>query len=142
MGFQVHIGRKHPVLAEPAGVPLTVDNTSQATSSQSDEQFRRKRVFQSPLYSCHLCGVLRRRGFDLSKHLMKEHKLSRPSGHARFTYVLESDGVYRLERTRLDTVSVAAALFGEHVVNRLLSNAEKFRFLLGPFLRHLSSTSN
>lgn len=63
-------------------------------------------------------------GFDLSKHLMREHKLSRPSGHTRFTYVLENDGVYRLERTRLDTISVAAALLGEHVVNRLLSNVD------------------
>ncbi|KAA0186424.1 putative Mizf protein [Fasciolopsis buskii] len=124
VGFQVHIGRKHTVLGESAAASWNMDGASRSNSLQSNVQLSPKQVFRSPLYACHLCNIVKRRGFDLSKHLMREHKLSRPSGHTRFTYVLENDGVYRLERTRLDTISVAAALLGEHVVNRLLSNVD------------------
>ncbi|KAF6768028.1 hypothetical protein AHF37_11295 [Paragonimus kellicotti] len=110
LGYFVHIGRKHPTLFQ-----TQVTEAAAATGSQSDYPCL------PGLYACHLCPVIKRRGFDLSKHLMRDHQLTRPSGHVRFTYAISDDGQYRLQRTRLDTVPVATALLGETVVNRLLT---------------------
>ncbi|KAA3677717.1 uncharacterized protein DEA37_0005471 [Paragonimus westermani] len=110
LGYFVHIGRKHPSLFQ-----TQVTEAAAANSSQSGYPCL------AGLYACHLCPMVKRRGFDLSKHLMRDHQLTRPSGHVRFTYAISDDGQYRLQRTRLDTVPVATALLGETVVNRLLT---------------------
>ncbi|KAF7257813.1 Histone H4 transcription factor [Paragonimus skrjabini miyazakii] len=108
LGYFVHIGRKHPTLFQ-------TQVTEAAAATRSDYPCL------PGFYACHLCPVIKRRGFDLSKHLMRDHQLTRPSGHVRFTYAISDDGQYRLQRTRLDTVPVATALLGETVVNRLLT---------------------
>ncbi|KER24997.1 zinc finger, C2H2 type [Opisthorchis viverrini] len=107
-GFMIHISRRHPDLLNEFNASLTKNYDPASTGA---------------LYACHLCSVIKRRGFDLSRHLMRDHNLARPSGHMRFTYAVSDDGYYRLQLTRLDTVPVAAALLGETVVNKLLSTS-------------------
>ncbi|CAH8562536.1 unnamed protein product [Heterobilharzia americana] len=110
-GYLVHIGRKHNSLTPNLSVESS-DRQNDMEDSPNNPQER--------LYICHMCPVIKRRGWDLSKHLMKDHHLARPSGHGRFTYTLSDDGHYRLQLTRLDTVRVAAQLLGETVVSELL----------------------
>ncbi|KAK4470622.1 hypothetical protein MN116_006158 [Schistosoma mekongi] len=110
-GYLVHIGRKHNPLpsnssSESSDQPLNIDDSP--------------KLSQDRLYICHMCSVVKRRGCELSKHLVKDHHLARPSGHVRFTYTISDDGHYRLQLTRLDTVRVAAQLLGETVVSKLL----------------------
>lgn len=57
-------------------------------------------------YVCHLCDKRYNRGFDLTKHLLKIHKLQLPSGHTRFRYKIHSDGCYRLLTLRYESVDM------------------------------------
>ncbi|CAH8853749.1 unnamed protein product [Trichobilharzia szidati] len=116
-GYLIHIGRKHNLL--PTNVTPSDEQNNRFEDSSNNSQER--------LYICHLCHTTKRRGWDLSKHLVNVHHLSRPSGHARFTYTISNDGHYRLQLTRLDTVDVAAELLGENVVSKLLveTNTQK-----------------
>ncbi|CAH8549896.1 unnamed protein product [Dicrocoelium dendriticum] len=108
LGYLVHIGRKHS----------SVIQSNPLANLDGDAHYDGPNSGGS--YACHLCPVTKRRGFDLSKHLMRDHQLNRPTGHVRFNYTLSADGHYRLQLTRLDTVSVATAVLGENVVSGLL----------------------
>ncbi|CAH8522510.1 unnamed protein product [Schistosoma turkestanicum] len=111
-GYLIHIGRKHNPLPSYSSLESLSDHSYNAENSSNTSQKR--------LYMCHMCSVVKRRGSELSKHLVKDHHLARPSGHVRFTYTISDDGHYRLQLTRLDTVCVAAQLLGETVVSKLL----------------------
>ena len=64
-------------------------------------------------YACHLCDKRFNRGNNLTKHLMKEHQFSWPSGHSRFRYVRdELTGVYRLQTIRFESVDLQDQLAG------------------------------
>uniref|UniRef100_A0A0V0J8Y3 Histone H4 transcription factor n=3 Tax=Schistocephalus solidus TaxID=70667 RepID=A0A0V0J8Y3_SCHSO len=82
-------------------------------------------VSASDVYACHLCQVRTQRSSELSRHLIRSHKLQRPSGHARFTYTPCSDGLFRLQLTRLDSVEVARALLGPQAVDELIEQANQ-----------------
>ncbi|VDK69856.1 unnamed protein product [Dibothriocephalus latus] len=94
-GLRVHLRRVHPVVSD------------------------------SDVYACHLCQFRTQRSSELSRHLIRSHKLQRPSGHARFTYTPCPDGLFRLQLTRLDSVEVARALLGPQAVDELIEHASQ-----------------
>ncbi|XP_041358293.1 histone H4 transcription factor-like [Gigantopelta aegis] len=71
-------------------------------------------------YCCHLCQKKFTRGYLLSKHLKKKHKFKWPSGHSRFRYKLHSDGLWRLQTIRYESIEVTEQILNsdnqQHVV--------------------------
>ena len=62
-------------------------------------------------YACHLCVKRFNRGNNLTKHLMKSHNFTWPSGHSRFRYIRdEVTGVYRLQTIRFESVDLQEQL--------------------------------
>lgn len=59
------------------------------------------------LYCCHCCNREYKNGSSLSRHLIKAHGFRLPSGHRRFTYQLDIDGVYRVQTTRMESLEVS-----------------------------------
>ena len=39
-----------------------------------------------PMYACHVCEERYYKGSDLTKHLVKAHSYTTPSGHSRFEF--------------------------------------------------------
>lgn len=60
----------------------------------------------SSSYMCHVCNKIYCQGSTLSKHLKTRHNFQWPSGHSRFRYKLESDGYYRLQTLRYESVEL------------------------------------
>lgn len=60
----------------------------------------------SSSYMCHVCNKVYCQGSTLSKHLKKAHNFEWPSGHSRFRYKLESDGFYRLQTLRYESLEL------------------------------------
>lgn len=60
----------------------------------------------SSSYMCHVCNKVYCQGSTLSKHLKKAHNFEWPSGHSRFRYKLESDGYYRLQTLRYESLEL------------------------------------
>ncbi|KYB27345.1 Histone H4 transcription factor-like Protein [Tribolium castaneum] len=58
------------------------------------------------VYECHNCKKQFMRGGFLTKHLMKVHNYHWPSGHSRFRYKEDADGIYRLQTVRYETLDV------------------------------------
>ena len=57
-----------------------------------------------PKYSCHVCEERFFKGSDLTKHLVKGHSFTMPSGHSRFRYTKDSvTGLFRLQTTRFES---------------------------------------
>ena len=64
-------------------------------------------------YACHLCDKRYNRGAFLTKHLMKSHNFSWPSGHSRFRYVRdEVTGLHRLQTIRFESLDLQEELQG------------------------------
>ena len=59
---------------------------------------------------CHVCQKVYCQASTLSKHLKTRHKLEWPSGHSRFRYKLESDGYYRLQTLRYESIELIEQL--------------------------------
>lgn len=59
------------------------------------------------VYCCHCCNKRYKNGASLSRHLKKEHGFQLPSGHRRFTYHIDIDGVYRVQTTRMESLEVS-----------------------------------
>ena len=54
-------------------------------------------------YCCHLCEKRFLRGHYLTKHLTRSHLFRQPSGHSRFRYKLDDDGMFRVETIRFES---------------------------------------
>jgi hypothetical protein len=52
----------------------------------------------------------------LTKHLMKVHNYHWPSGHSRFRYKEDQDGIYRLQTVRYETLDVTEAIIKGNTV--------------------------
>lgn len=59
------------------------------------------------IYSCHCCDRRYQSGGTLSQHLIRKHGFQLPSGHRRFTYRQDMDGVYRVQTTRIESLEVS-----------------------------------
>ncbi|KAK9869734.1 hypothetical protein WA026_003470 [Henosepilachna vigintioctopunctata] len=57
-------------------------------------------------FECHICQNQYNRGGVLTKHLIKAHGVQWPSGHSRFRYKEDPDGICRLQTIRYETVDV------------------------------------
>lgn len=73
-------------------------------------------------YQCHICEKNFTRGFALSKHLKKEHCFALASGHTRFIYKVDEDGLYRLQTKRVE--SLAANQQEVNVVNNFVPESD------------------
>ena len=66
-----------------------------------------------PMYACHVCEERYYKGSDLTKHLVKAHSFTMPSGHSRFRYIRdEATGVHRLQTIRFESVDLQEELQG------------------------------
>jgi DNA-directed RNA polymerase subunit RPC12/RpoP len=68
------------------------------------------------VYECHNCKKQFIRGGLLTKHLMKVHNYHWPSGHSRFRYKEDQDGIYRLQTVRYETLDVTEAIIKGNTV--------------------------
>jgi hypothetical protein len=59
---------------------------------------------------CHVCNKIYCQGSTLSRHLKSKHNFQWPSGHSRFRYKLDSDGYYRLQTVRYESVELIEQL--------------------------------
>lgn len=57
-------------------------------------------------YCCHICPERYKRGADLTVHLKKEHSYRWASGHSRFKYIRDEDGMFRLQTVRYESIEV------------------------------------
>jgi uncharacterized Zn-finger protein len=71
----------------------TSDSLGNHTRKHHQEQ-------EPPKFQCHIsgCNQLFTRGNNLSRHLLRTHNISKQEGESRFTFSLDSNGVYRLQR--------------------------------------------
>ncbi|CAH0557893.1 unnamed protein product [Brassicogethes aeneus] len=65
-----------------------------------------KHNLKSMVYECHNCKERFNRGGHLTKHLMKKHNYHWPSGHSRFKYRQDQDGIFRLQTVRYESLEV------------------------------------
>ncbi|GIY21125.1 histone H4 transcription factor [Caerostris extrusa] len=94
-----------------------VENCTYAARSQTCYRAHYRKIHEgkSPLtYSCHLCEKVFSRGNYLTKHLLKKHKFRWPSGHCRFRYCLNEEGVYRLQTVRYESLELSQEMMGEN----------------------------
>lgn len=61
-------------------------------------------------YGCHCCSKQFSRGHLLSQHLIKIHSFQLPSGHSRFTYCPDQEGIHRLQTMRIESLEVTRAI--------------------------------
>lgn len=61
-------------------------------------------------YECHCCQRRYIKGVYLTKHLMKQHNYHWPSGHSRFRYKKDIDGIHRLQTVRYESLEVSEDL--------------------------------
>ncbi|KAK5645961.1 hypothetical protein RI129_004425 [Pyrocoelia pectoralis] len=57
-------------------------------------------------YECHCCQAKFQRGNHLTRHLIKAHDFHWPSGHSRFRYKEDADGIFRLQTVRYESIEV------------------------------------
>lgn len=62
------------------------------------------------LYACHCCAERFRRGTQLSDHLIAVHRFQLPSGHSRFIYSPDLDGLFRVQTMRMESLEVTQAI--------------------------------
>lgn len=67
------------------------------------------------LYCCHCCEHQYKNGSSLSRHLIKQHGFRLPSGHRRFTYQMDINGVYRVQTTRMESLEVSKQIMATPV---------------------------
>jgi hypothetical protein len=63
---------------------------------------------------CHVCNKVYCASSTLSRHLKKVHQFKWPSGHNKFRYKLESDGYYRLQTLRYESLELVKELNEEN----------------------------
>ena len=77
---------------------------------------------------CHVCNKIYCQGSTLSRHLKSKHNFQWPSGHSRFRYKLDSDGYYRLQTVRYESVELIEQL-NKNAVNESEKNPESNIFM-------------
>ncbi|XP_072385195.1 histone H4 transcription factor-like [Diabrotica undecimpunctata] len=71
-----------------------------------DSHYVKKHDSAGLVYECHCCKKKFKRGTYLTKHLTKLHNYHWPSGHSRFKYRKDEDGVHRLQTVRYESLEV------------------------------------
>merc|ERR1719481_278283 len=75
--------------------------------------FLKKHSGSEPSYVCHLCDKRCSRGAYLTRHLIKVHNFSWPSGHSRFRYNRDpATGLWRLQTIRFESADLQEELQG------------------------------
>lgn len=69
------------------------------------------------IYCCHCCNQRYKNGCSLSKHLIRNHGFQLPSGHRRFTYHMDIDGIYRVQTTRTESLEVSEQIMAQSAQN-------------------------
>lgn len=62
------------------------------------------------IYECHCCKKRFKRGTYLTTHLTEYHDFRWPSGHTRFRYRKDEDGIHRLQTVRYESLEVTQDL--------------------------------
>ncbi|XP_056642311.1 histone H4 transcription factor isoform X1 [Diorhabda sublineata] len=62
------------------------------------------------VYECHCCKKRYKRGTYLTTHLTEYHDYRWPSGHTRFRYRKDEDGIHRLQTVRYESLEVTQDL--------------------------------
>lgn len=88
------------------------------------------------IYCCHCCDRRYKRGSLLSRHLKQMHGFQLPSGHRRFTYHIDIDGVYRVQTTRMESLEVSEQIMAPTVQDP--ATTRPFTYTLG----ELNKTEN
>lgn len=83
------------------------------------------------IYCCHCCNQRYKNGCSLSKHLIRNHGFQLPSGHRRFTYHMDIDGIYRVQTTRTESLEVSEQIMAQSARNS--SNKQNPTFELSEF---------
>ncbi|XP_054720081.1 histone H4 transcription factor-like [Uloborus diversus] len=92
-----------------------VEGCSYATRSQTcyNVHYRKTHEEKGPAkYACHLCEKKFTRGNYLTKHLVNVHKYCWPSGHCRFRYHLHTDGYFKLQTVRYESLELSQTMMG------------------------------
>ncbi|CAH1115678.1 unnamed protein product [Psylliodes chrysocephalus] len=71
-----------------------------------ENHYIKKHYSAGSTYECHCCKKHFKRGTYLTKHLTKQHNYHWPSGHSRFRYRRDQDGVHRLQTVRYESLEV------------------------------------
>ncbi|XP_071806643.1 histone H4 transcription factor-like [Asterias amurensis] len=64
-------------------------------------------------YECHVCNTRYSCGATLTRHLKMKHKFKWPSGHSRFRYKKQDDGLYRLQTVRYESLELTEQILKE-----------------------------
>lgn len=82
------------------------------TMNQMRKHARTQHGDDPNVYCCHCCDREYKNGSSLSRHLIKHHGFRLPSGHRRFTYQMDINGVYRVQTTRIESLEVSKQIMG------------------------------
>lgn len=85
------------------------------------------------IYSCHCCNRRYQSGETLSRHLIKKHGFQLPSGHRRFTYRQDIDGIFRVQTTRIESLEVSEQIIATPVNDQ--SKMENVTFKLADIMK-------
>lgn len=78
------------------------------------------------LYKCHICEEkIYTNGSTLSTHLKQIHNVQWPSGHSRFRYKLDSDGFYRLQTLRYESIELVEQIKREQEEKKKLEHQQR-----------------
>ncbi|XP_044753060.1 histone H4 transcription factor-like [Coccinella septempunctata] len=92
-----------------------------------DRHIQREHVQHWQIYECHICKEQFGRSWPLTKHLMASHSVQRPSGHSRFRYKRDPDGIARLQTIRYETVNVIKEIIENKSKDKTVPERKKLR---------------
>ena len=100
----------HSLCHEYEGMDLVcaVENCGFKSKNADSMKRHNSEVHKDPgrVFGCHLCEAMFQTGPELSNHLKGTHELNYPSGHVRFRFAPEADGIRRLVTVRYECFQV------------------------------------
>lgn len=87
---------------------------------------------QSDVYCCHCCSNRYKKGYHLSKHLIKHHGFQLPSGHPRFIYRQDIDGFFRLQTMRMESLEVTQQIMSPSTYRQETTNKNDVTYVVTP----------